>query len=305
MNYIKSCLNYTGGKYKLLSQIMPLIPNECRTFIDMFCGGCNVGINIKAEHIIFNDKLEVLIGLYETLLELDEDYIFSKIEEIIKKYNLSDTYNKGYAIYDCDSSQGLSRVNKEAYQQLRLDYNMSKPIVKEQIIEKNLMLYTLSVYGFNNQIRFNKEGNYNIPVGKRDFNQKVREKLKVFIRAIKEKNISFINLDFKELDLEWLNENDFVYADPPYRITTASYNENNGWGLQDDLDLFEYLDKLDKKGIRFAMSNVIEHNGSKNNELIEWSKKYKIHYLNFNYNNSNYQSKAKKRVTKEVLITNY
>ena len=305
MSYIKSCLNYTGGKYKLLNQIMPLIPTECRTFIDMFCGGCNVGINMKAEHIIFNDKLEVLIELYKTLLELEEDYIFSKIEEIIKRYNLSDTYNRGYTIYDCNSSQGLSGVNKEAYQKLRLDYNMSKPTDKEQTIEKYLMLYTLSVYGFNNQIRFNKEGNYNIPVGKRDFNQKVREKLKLFIRAIKEKNISFINVDYKELYLEELNGDDFVYADPPYRITTASYNENKGWTLQDDLDLFEYLDKVDKMGIRFAMSNVVEHNGNKNNELIEWAKKYKIHYLNFNYNNSNYQSKAKKKVTKEVLITNY
>lgn len=305
MNYIKSCLNYIGGKYKLLNQIMPLIPNECRTFIDVFCGGCNVGINIKAQHVIFNDKLEVLIELYETLLELEEDYIFSKIEEIIKKYNLSDTYNKGYTIYDCDSSQGLSRVNKEAYQKLRLDYNMYKPRFKEEIIEKNLMLYTLIVYGFNNQIRFNKNGDYNIPVGKRDFNEKVREKLKQFIRVIKEKNISFINVDYRELNLKGLDENDFVYADPPYRITTASYNENKGWGLKDDLDLFEYLDKLNKMGIRFAMSNVIEHNGNKNNELIEWAKQYKIHYLNFNYNNSNYQSKAKKRVTKEVLITNY
>lgn len=305
MNYIKSCLNYIGGKYKLLNQIMPLIPNECGTFIDMFCGGCNVGINIKAQHVIFNDKLEVIIELYETLLGLEEDYIFSKIEEIIKKYNLSDTYNKGYTIYDCDSSKGLSGVNKEAYQKLRLDYNMYKPRFKEEIIEKNLMLYTLSIYGFNNQIRFNKKGNYNIPVGKRDFNQKVRENLKLFIRMIKEKNISFSNVDYKELALEGLNENDFVYADPPYRITTASYNENSGWGLQDDLDLFEYLDKLNEIGIRFALSNVIEHNGNKNNELIEWSKKYKIHYLNFNYNNSNYQSKAKKSVTKEVLITNY
>ena len=239
MNYIKSCLNYSGGKYKLLNQIMPLIPNECRTFIDMFCGGCNVGINMKAEHIIFNDKLEVLIGFYKTLLELDEDYIFSKIEEIIKKYDLSDTYNEGYAIYDCDSSKGLSEVNKEAYKKLRLDYNMYKPILREEIIEKNLMFYILSVYGFNNQIRFNKIGNYNIPVGKRDFNHKVRGNLKMFIREIKGKEVSFINVDFKELDLEWLNANDFVYADPPYRITTASYNENNGWGLQDDLDLFD------------------------------------------------------------------
>ena len=30
--YIKSPLNYTGGKYKLLSQIMSSFPSECDTF---------------------------------------------------------------------------------------------------------------------------------------------------------------------------------------------------------------------------------------------------------------------------------
>ena len=37
--YIKSPLNYTGGKYKLLPQILPLFPNEIDTFIDLFGGG--------------------------------------------------------------------------------------------------------------------------------------------------------------------------------------------------------------------------------------------------------------------------
>ena len=39
--YIKSPLNYTGGKYKLLPQILPLFPNEIDTFIDLFGGGYN------------------------------------------------------------------------------------------------------------------------------------------------------------------------------------------------------------------------------------------------------------------------
>ena len=34
MKYIKSCLNYTGGKYKLLPQIIPLIPRDIDTFYD-------------------------------------------------------------------------------------------------------------------------------------------------------------------------------------------------------------------------------------------------------------------------------
>ena len=49
MKYVKSCLNYTGGKYKLLPQIIPLFPEDINMFVDLFCGGCNVGINVNAK----------------------------------------------------------------------------------------------------------------------------------------------------------------------------------------------------------------------------------------------------------------
>ncbi len=38
-NYIQSPLNYTGGKYKLLNQLIPLFPKNINTFIDLFGGG--------------------------------------------------------------------------------------------------------------------------------------------------------------------------------------------------------------------------------------------------------------------------
>ena len=50
--YIQSPLNYIGGKYKILPQILPLFPSRIRTFVDLFCGGCNVGINVSADRTI-------------------------------------------------------------------------------------------------------------------------------------------------------------------------------------------------------------------------------------------------------------
>ena len=55
MDFIKSPLNYTGGKFKLLPKIMPLF-YEAETFIDLFGGGGNVGINSNSEKIIINDR---------------------------------------------------------------------------------------------------------------------------------------------------------------------------------------------------------------------------------------------------------
>lgn len=68
-----------------------------------------------------------------------------------------------------------------------------------------------------------------------------------------------------------------------------------------------FLDKVNSKGIKFAMSNVLLHKGKVNDALNMWSKKYKVHFLNYNYNNSSYNLKDRDKNTKtiEVLITNY
>ena len=51
-SYIKSPLNYTGGKHKLLPQILPLFPTEINTFVDLFTGGGNIAVNVNANKII-------------------------------------------------------------------------------------------------------------------------------------------------------------------------------------------------------------------------------------------------------------
>ena len=58
MTYIKSPLNYTGGKFKLLNQIVPLFPKKIDTFVDLFAGGMNVGANTNANSLIVNSKLK-------------------------------------------------------------------------------------------------------------------------------------------------------------------------------------------------------------------------------------------------------
>lgn len=299
--YLKSCFNYTGGKYKLLKQIMPLFPNDCNRFVDLFCGGSNVAINASSQKdIICIDYQEHIIDFYNTLKSMDYEEIVKQIEEIIEQFQLSNTYRNGYGIYNCDSSSGLGDYNKEHYLNLREHYNA----ITEKSDYKNLLFYVLTVYGFNNQIRFNKSGHYNIPVGKRDFNEKIRANLKGFVEAIKEKDIQFICQDFREIDVK-LTEGDFLYADPPYLISTATYNESNGWTTEDDRALLQFLDMLNSNGVKFALSNVLEHKGVSNDYLVQWSNKYNVHYLNKNYHNSNYQIKDKNSKTVEVLITNF
>lgn len=352
---IKSCLNYTGGKFKLLDQILPLFPSDINTFVDIFCGGANIAINVNANKIICNDKQEQVISLFKTLKKYDKDIIFKELFNIIEEFNLSNTSDNGYERYNVSSDKGIGEYNKERYLSLREKYNRlinylklkedfnelidleddclskcnNKNYIKlknkyKQLVNylkikdefdnldnngkgyvKDLMFYLLTVYGFNNQIRFNSKGEYNIPVGKRDFNLNIRSNLSDFIDSIKKNDIIFINKDFRDFEWKSLNQDDFVYIDPPYLISKATYNEQGGWTEQDEVDLLNILDKLNDRGVRFALSNVISHCGEKNDILDDWRKKYTTNYLDFDYKNSNYQKKDKSSKSIEVLIINY
>lgn len=72
-----------------------------------------------------------------------------------------------------------------------------------------------------------------------------------------------------------LSRGDLVYCDPPYLITTGSYNDGKrgfkDWTLKEERELLALLDDLDRQGILFALSNVFRHKGLTNDVLIEWT----------------------------------
>lgn len=302
-NMIESPLNYTGGKARLLNQILPKFPNKINRFVDLFCGGCNVGLNVSANKIFYNDYNEKVIKLFKILKKLGADNVLSYVFEIIEKYKLSLVSKYGYDYYNCNSSEGVGKYNRDKYIKLRIDYN-------EKLSEEmsNLLLYVLIVYAFNNQIRFNSKGEFNLPVGKRDFNKKMENKLCAFINKIDEQSCTFSSKDFRKYNLLNLNKDDLVYVDPPYLITCASYNENGGWTENDEKDLLKVLDELNDKKVRFALSNVLKNKGRKNTILNDWIKAHNdltVHHLNFNYSNCNYHTDNKNGICDEVLIVNY
>jgi DNA adenine methylase Dam len=277
----KSPMNYIGGKYKMLDQIEKYFPKNINNFVDIFAGGLDVSINTEAKKTFCNDINIYVIQIYRAMQKLSTEELMKYVEQQIKTYN-------------------LSKIDKKAYEIFRSYYNKTK---------NPLDLYILMCFSFNYQIRFNSNHEYNNTFGSNRswFNPTIKENLIKFNNKIKFFNFSADN--FKNYDISKLKKGDFLYADPPYRITTGSYNDGKrgfeGWSLMDDLALFELLDKLDKQEIKFALSEVIEHKGKKNEELIIWKRKYKTHHISYNYDNCNYQANNKNNVTKEVLITNY
>ena len=170
-------------------------------------------------------------------------------------------------------------------------------------------MYTLSCYSFNYQFRFNNKHEYNNPFGKNrsQFSNNMRNNLIRFVEKLQNSNIEFTRGDFENFDISTLNYGDLIYCDPPYLITTGSYNDGNrgfkNWGEMEEKKLYNFLDKMDGEGIKFALSNVIEHKGKINEILIDWSKKYRLIEIQSDYSNSSYNTVG--GTSKEVLIVNY
>ncbi len=275
-----------GGKYKLLPQILPLFPDKISTFIDLFAGGCNVGINVSADKIICNDIIYYLIDLYDSLKTNDPENIIGYIDRRI-------------------SDLGLSSANRDAFVKLRQEYNTTR---------HPLDFFILIAHSFNYQIRFNSRHEYNTPFGKdkSSFNNMMRTNLSRFIERIQSLDICFTSCDFIDFDLTGLTTEDFVYCDPPYLITNGAYNDGkrgfNGWDQSHEYRLLELLSDLDNLNIRFALSNVITHKGKKNQILIDWIEHNNFHveHLKKNYAASSYHTADRsKNGSDEVLITNY
>lgn len=279
--YIKSPLNYIGGKYKLLPQIMPLLPKDIDKFVDLFCGGGNVGINADCKKLIFNDMNTILMEMFSTFASMNLNDLLSAINETIEKWNLSMT-------------------NEEAFIKFREHYNKTRNPID---------LYVLSCFSFNYQFRFNNNHEYNNPFGRNRsrYSENMRCNLIRFVEKIQKTSAIFVSYDFMEFPIDDLSANDFVYCDPPYLITTGSYNDGKrgfkNWTDESDKALYSLLDDLNKKGIRFALSNVFLHKGEKNSILIEWAKKYVVHHLKKDYSNSCYNTE--RSGSDEVLVTNY
>lgn len=220
------------------------------------------------------------------MVELLQSFKLEGFEEIHNEMNkIAHKYKLNY-------KENGKEISKEGYLKLRNEYNKS-PYWLE--------FYALVTCSFGNQIRFNSNGMFNMPYGERYYNKSLQNNLKIFIEQLNNKDCYFKCHDFRELKPDKLDCNDYVYVDPPYYSSIATYNENGGWTERDERELLNLLDILHSRGIKFGLSNNLKYD---NPHLDKWKDKYNVHYLNMDYGNCNYQKKDKSKDV-EVFITNY
>jgi DNA adenine methylase Dam len=278
---VETPFNFTGSKFKLLSQLLPEFDYTKETFVDVFCGGGSVYTNVvdKYKSILVNDVITDLIGIHKGLLE--DDNIINMTKLICP-----------------------DKTDEVSFSKLRNDYNSNPSPDK---------LWALMLSCTSNMMRFNQKFKFNQTFGKRSWNSSTDKKVEDFknhIRKYKER-IEFTSKTFYDLDVK---PDTMYYLDPPYgrvknkdgsigkkQISEAGYNAF--WKEDDDIKLYEFIHRINDIGSYFMVSGVLYHNGETcwmldkliNDGFIKKS-------LSFDYNKV---SRVGEKETVEVIVKNY
>ncbi len=277
--------------------------------VDLFCGGATVGLNTECNKVIFIDNEPRIIWLLKYLSGCNIDKLLNELFVLIDNYGLSCSFKNGYKYYrqqilGGNPNNGLKDYNSNGFYKLRDDYNA---ILNKNTATANKLLYLLIVYGFNNDIRFSKDGKYNLPVGKTDLNNSNVKKLTEYIERVKNIQAEFICGDFCSQHIQQIiRKADFVYMDPPYLITDAVYNESNKWREQNEYELIRLMNFLLDNKKSFVLSNVLEKQGRRNEPLFYWTTTRRndinIVDIDYHYRSASYNKKNRNAKEREVII---
>ena len=279
--------NYTGSKARFYDKIKHLLPeDEYHTCLDVFTGGNSLGSLLPDKwELTFNDKCSELINSHEVFQDYTTEILLDNLDGVTNTHKL-----------DKDSGKG--------YDELKTFYNLqcTLGLVGEDLKEssKAFIFYLLACHSFSNYIRFNDNGEWNVPFGKRTFNKNMRKKLINWKERIsKKEKITWISKDFRDIDFL---EYSFLVIDSPYLMSVAAYNEKNGWTEQDSIDLLKKVDEYANHGGKFILFEEVMSNGKHNGIISEWMNKYEHVSLGDNSKGCNYQREDK--ITLEVCIHN-
>jgi DNA adenine methylase len=191
-------LKWAGGKRWQLPHLVEHWAREKhRRLVEPFCGGLAVTLGLMPDRAFLNDVNPHLINFYRWLRT-----------GLVVTLPMSNSETRFY-------------THRE-----RFNHLLSKG--EGDTAEAASLFYYLNRTGYNGLCRFNGSGGFNVPFG-RYKNIKYRTDFLAY-RAVFV-NWAFSNTHFDQIELE---DDDFVYADPPYDVEFTQYSTGGfGWGEQE------------------------------------------------------------------------
>lgn len=293
----KPFLKWAGGKTQLLEEIRERYPKELgkniNKYAEPFVGGGAVLFDILSNYemreVYISDINEELINIYITIRD--------NIEELL--ISLNQMQNE-FIPLEQDDRKEYFYLKRERFNEIKDN--------KDSLhnIEKASLFIFLNRTCFNGLYRVNKKGYFNVPMGAYK-NPKIcdEENLRIVSKSLK--NVSIIYGDYKKSE-SFIDENTFVYIDPPYRplndtSSFTSYTEND-FNDEAQKELSDYIRMIDKKGAKILASNSDPKNTNPEDDFFEVIYKgFKIDRVEAS-RMINSKSKGRGKI-KELLISNF
>lgn len=273
---VSPIVKWVGGKRQLLPELLPLLPRRMAayTYCEPFLGGGALLFAIQPKKAIVNDINFDLIGLYSVV----RDDVESLISELKKFKNDSDSF---YSVREWDR-------DKEFYK------NLSP-------LKKSARFVYLNKTCYNGLFRVNNAGEFNTPFGNyKNPNIVNAPTLRAVNRYLTTNNVDLSSCDYTHI-LENLPKKTFVYLDPPYDPVSDTANftgyTKGGFGKEAQIELRKQCDELDRRGIKFMLSN------SATDFIKEQYSAYRIKELSAKRNINSIGNK--RGDVPEVVVTNY
>jgi DNA adenine methylase len=244
-NVPKPILKYAGGKSKLVSTILDILPKKINAYYEPLCGGAAVFFALYRENRL---KHRAILG--DTNYDLVITY-----NAIRNKPSLVAKYLKEYA------NEHHYRLKEEGLEYAKEYYLRIRATPMEMLSDEGVaarMIY-LNKTCFNGLYRVNKSGKFNVPFGSYK-NPKIydEQNLLAVAEALNQANI--YKSDFEKLMRDAGSaKNSVCYIDPPYIPLSVTSNFTNytsdGFGLDDQKRLVKCAKKLREKGVFVLLSN--------------------------------------------------
>lgn len=294
---VRPFVKWAGGKASLIPQITKYYPEALKMgcinkYVEPFVGGGAILLDVLQKYEIKKAYA------YDTNQDLVNAYnvIKTNVDDLIKKLK---KYEDEYIGLDMES-------RKEYYYDVRSEYNSSEIKTGKLSVKRASEFIFLNRTCFNGLYRVNQSGDFNVPMGKYK-NPTICDEEN--LRSLSEllQNVEIIYGDYQDT-LELVDDNTFVYFDPPYRplnITSGftSYTKED-FNDEDQKQLASYYKKLDSMDAKLMLSNSNPKNVNEEDTFFDDI------YQGFNINelqaNRMINSNATKRgKISELLILNY
>ena len=199
-------LKWAGGKRWQVPHLKPLWAHHThRRLVEPFCGGLAVMLGLAPRRALLNDANPHLINFYRWLQ---------------KRLTID---------LPMENDEGLFYRHRDRF-------NALLSAGKEGTREAAGLFYFLNRTGFNGLCRFNRSGEFNVPFG-RYTRIRYRRDFTPYREVFAEWRIA--NTDVEAVPLE---DEDFVYADPPYDVDFTQYAKD-GFTWQDQERTARWLAK--------------------------------------------------------------